>query len=679
MTATLISRQDAESKIASLTATTCDVEVLEEGAFVGKNKSPTSEDKHLSLGSISLKQTLRSSDEDADAEHQRALLARDGTFEWSLPCASDTKGALEGLLDSKEEGTIRQALDLIAEIYVRAGLVNPIFDADAIEGMPFRRPATVVSDTSGILQGGLDFIVRHIPKARVKIPAIVQMEIRNFSHRFLKIRRDSDGGKKKTRATKQLVEHLKSQGAERTLLRLELKDDVEIERTYLLGDPLRSAFVPDRDGTLGDLQLSVPLDAYVDRLILEAARHHQAQSEPGHPVYLLTSDLGQARMALAEGVKPLYFRSIPAKDVFGQCLSGRPLDPFTGEPRPVPLASIVWELATAFGHARLTSDEGTFTVRAIGEDLPWSPYHSIDDLLWYEVEERGQVIRTLPQRSNSEEVPAPTVGSKPERDVSYAPPSYQRMNVNHLLRLICALDDRQDMEQVEVEQLLHLSSRSVSHYRLFLTSANLIRLEGTLWKATHRLREMSIAIRDEDPLSIQRGFSYAPSYLTLVQRAKALANGEALDLSDLGVDSRRTYLVLGELTLLCASVGKDAVYPTLNQPDPVEFSKLALARFEELAGTDAIVATGRWLEALIQQDGVHPEVSRRSLEHASKAGLIRRSLEGSTTQTQYDDHKVHVLRVERGTPVAKPVHLYRGDYLMPGNQSVSINLEDRRR
>lgn len=667
MTPRLISRTDAEFKIASLTAAPCGVQVVEERAFVGGNKSPTSDDKCLSLGSISLKQA-KLSDGSADAEHERALLGRDGTFEWSLPGPSDMRGALEKLLGDKG-GDVGRALDSIAAIYVRAGLVNPILDAEAIEGMPFRRSATVVSDTSGVLQGGLDFIVRHIPKARVKIPAIVQMEIRNFSDRFLKIRRESrDSKQRKRRATKQLIEHLMSQGAERALLRLELTDDVEIERTYLLGDPLRSAFAIDRDQTIGELQLSVPLKTYVDRLILEAARHHQAQSEPGHTVYLLTSDQGQARMALAEGIRPLYFRSIRPDEVFGQRLTGRPLDPFTGEPRPVPLASIVWELATAFGHARLTSHDGTFAVSAIREDLPWSPYHSIDDLLWYEIEKKGAM----------EEVAVPTVGINPERDVSSTSPSYQRMNVNHLLRLICALDDRQAMEQAEVEQLLSLSSRSVSHYRLFLTSADFIRSEGARWKATSRLKEISIAIRDEDPLSMQRGFAYAPSFLKLVQRVKALDNGKALDLSDLGIDSRRTYLVLGELTLLCAAVGKKAVYPTLNRPDPAEFSKLALARFEELAGGDAIVATGRWLEALIQQDGVHPEVARRSLERASRAGLIRRSMEGSTTQTQYDHHKVHVLRIERGIPVAKPIHLYRGDYLMAGNQSVSIRLGSRK-
>ena len=369
MTATLISREDAEFEIAALTATSCNVAVMEDRAFVGREERAADQDKWLPLGSICLKLAPQPAGANSNQKHQRALLASDGSFEWTLPSDSDTKMALEHLLGDKDMRALSRVLDSVAEIGVRAGLVNPTFDPAVIEDMPFRRITTVVSDTSGVLQGGLNFIVRYLPKARVKVPTIVQMEIRESSNRFLQLRRDTKGARRKGRATKQLMEHLMSQGAERVLLRLEIQDDVEIERTYLLGDPLRSAFVRDRDKTLTDLQLNVPLRAYADRLILEAARHHQAQSEPGHAVLLLTSDQGLARMAMVEGVRPLYFRTIRPKDVFGQRLTGRPLDPFAGEPRPVSLALLLWELATAFGRARLESDQGTFTVSALGEDL----------------------------------------------------------------------------------------------------------------------------------------------------------------------------------------------------------------------------------------------------------------------------------------------------------------------
>lgn len=676
MTGTLISREDAESKIASLTTSPCSIAVTEEHAFVGKNKG--SPNGWLQLGSVSLKMAPQPVRKDIDAEHYRALLAGAGAFEWLLPSASDTKAALGEVLGDEDGGSVRRALDSVAAICVRAGLVNPTFDAEAIEDLPFRRTATVVSDTSGVLQGGLDFIARYVPKARVKVPAIVQMEIRNLSDRFLKMRRDRRSAKREQRGTKQLMAHLESQGAERVLLRLELRDDVEIERTYLLGDPLRNAFVPDKDRTLNDLQLSVPLDAYVDRLILEAARHHRAQSEPGHAVLLLTSDQGQARMALAEGVQPLYFRSIRANEVFGQRLIGRPLDPFTGEPRPVPLASLLWELATAFGCARMTSLRGTFTVSAIGEDLPWSPYHSTNDLLWYEIEDVSDAA--IVHRPSSEEEPesATIGGSSPAKRRTPKKVSYQRMNVNHLLRIICVVDDRSALEQAEVSGMLGLSSYSTLHYRRFLLSAGLIRLEGRRWVATDRLKGVSRAARDGDPMSLREALGNAPSFRALVDRVERTGQGEPIDMATFG-QSVRTYLTLGEATLTCASVGKDAVFPTMSRPSVADFGRLALARFNELAAGGKIVATGLWLESLIRHDGIHPEIARPLLERASDAGLIRRSTEGSTTQSRYDDHVVHVLRVEDGMPIVRPVHLYRGDYLIPGKASVSLRVEEPRR
>ena len=700
MTKVLTSPQDAEFEIAKLTSGPCSICAREERAFGNQ---------WFSLGTIFspavtyLEPQYSGIDNVSAKTRQRAQLVREGTFEWSLPCYADAKKTLVSLLNgATDDERVCRALDLVATIAVRTGLLHPVFDPAAIENMPFRRSTTIVSDTSGLLQGGLDFVVRHIPKARVKVPAIVQMEIRNMSHRFFKTRRDaakvsatspatvaplpSKDEKRQEKRRKDaprqrvrlLTEHLRSQGAERALLRLELQDDMEIERTYLFGDPLRNAFKPDRDSGLAELQLAVPVDAYVDRLILEAARHHQAQSEPGHPVLLLTSDQGQARMALAEGVKPLYFRAVDAQDLFGQRLTGRPLHPFTGEPRPVSLVSLLWELATAFGSVCLRGESGAFTVSALREDLPWNPYHSVDDLLWCEV---------MKDESRSSSMPDPASSSKDGsrltvRDSTRVPLpatdppiTYQRMNVNRLLTLICALVDEVAVTEAEVMELLELSRHSVPRYRRFLTSAGYIDIEEDHWIAKDRLREVSIAMRNEDLQSMLASLRYAPSFQALAQRVEGLNMGELLDLSDLGEPSR-TYRVLGELTLLCASAGKDAIYPTLNRPASVDFAQLALTRFRELATWEAIVPTGRWLEALIRKDGIHPEVARRSLEDASKAGMLRRSTEGSTPEMAFDDHVVHVLRIEEGTPVAKPIYLYRGDYLIPGKASVSLRIEE---
>ena len=141
--------------------------------------------------------------------------------------------------------------------------------------------------------------------------------------------------------------------------------------------------------------------------------------------------------------------------------------------------------------------------------------------------------------------------------------------------------------------------------------------------------------------------------------------------------SAATYRTLGELTLICASVG-GKVYATPAHPAPGSFAQIALRRFRDLDSGDGLVATGRWLESLIQHDGIHPEIARRALEQANEEGLLRRSTEGSTMQTAFDNLVVHVLRADDdGMPIAMPVHLYRGDYLIPGKASVSLRIEER--
>jgi hypothetical protein len=42
----------------------------------------------------------------------------------------------------------------MAAISLRVGLQHPRFDPHSLVEMPFRRSTTIVSDTSGVLQGG---------------------------------------------------------------------------------------------------------------------------------------------------------------------------------------------------------------------------------------------------------------------------------------------------------------------------------------------------------------------------------------------------------------------------------------------------------------------------------------------------------------------------------------------
>lgn len=154
-----------------------------------------------------------------------------------LALERDVDAQLFKLMGLKEadrtNGKLRRAMDAMGGIAVRLGLRYPRLDPFALEGMPYRRSTTVVADTSAVIQGGLDFVARHLhPAARVKVPAIVQMEIVNFAERFLSTRRAP-----KIRPLDILIDHMLSQGGQRVLLRLELNTDTEIERNFLLGDP----------------------------------------------------------------------------------------------------------------------------------------------------------------------------------------------------------------------------------------------------------------------------------------------------------------------------------------------------------------------------------------------------------------------------------------------------------
>ena len=102
---------------------------------------------------------------------------------------------------------------------------------------------------------------------------------------------------------------------------------------------------------------------------------------------LMTSDQGLARMALTEGIEPIFFNSNAVSHLLGTTLSGVTFRPFAaGDARLLSssVADVLWECAVAFGSARLTDDdtEAAFEVTSMGGDAVWSPYHSREDLLW---------------------------------------------------------------------------------------------------------------------------------------------------------------------------------------------------------------------------------------------------------------------------------------------------------
>ena len=683
----LSSPRQADEAIARFFASdkTGRIEVFEETAFGAE--SP------LALGSISLK-TL----EDDQANVRAAV--RNGSFEWLVPDKADVSNDLHRLLGTKdlkkgdsESATARisNLLDDMTGIAVRLGLIWPRFDAVSVAEMPFIRPVTVVADTSGVLQGALTFIAEHLhPTARVKIPAVLHMEVVNQADRFMKSRRSA-----KARKDVVLAEHLLSQTGQRALLRLELRQDTEIERNLLIGDPLRIAFKEDRDPDLKELNLNVPLRSYVDRMILESARQHQAYASPGHPVYLLTGDQGLARMALAEGINPLFFKKMKADQFFGLKLSGANFSPFNTRIISTPISAILWELATAFGRARLVRDEGdaSIDVTAIDKELGWSAFHSQEDLLWFRTMNLPQFASAAENNKDEDAPPASEkkkVISKPSKSErtstkiskvrlhqdNRAEVAFYRLNLKSLVALIDKLSRDHSASDENVGDVLELRTESgLAEYRRFLLSGELIEDGRREWVATDRLVALGDAQREHDLLRMVEGFSETPSFAAFLRLLQE--HSRPGDPVDLPIPRRVLpfYLSLGELTGVGMSLPSMGYFATSRYPNLREFVELALQRYRELAPDNGWVSVGEWLELLARKDGVHPVRSRENLQEAAAANLIRRYTEGSTTDTRHDDHTLRILQTERGVPTVNTVHLYRGDFLIPDKSSSSLRLE----
>lgn len=630
-------------------------------------------------------------------------------YEWKTPeikiIREDLIAALEIPVDvqdkhkaaatEKDVNRLDRILDSIASVGVRLGLTHPCFDADILSELPFRRPVSIVPDTSAISQGALDFIARFThPAARIKIPAIVHMEIVNQADRFFSLRR----GEKHSR-TATLLEHVLSQGAQRVLLRLELHSDAEIERTAVLSDPLRNAFQAEKD--IPNSNLSAPVRSYCDRLILEVARQHQAYSAPGHQVYLLTSDQGMARMAISEGIIPIFYEATRAAHFFGKTFSGAGLNPFNGSITRFPLTSVLWELAATFGKVRLARNDNSMyvDVAAIGDNLTWSPFHSREDLLWVAAHPSLPVIAQQQEEVGDSSVAQPTqkveqpsrgldskasVGDHntvPKKSriaplrISSETEGYVRFSAEKFIEITCALAAQSGEKRDCLEGLLaDQSPRTIKDYRRLLESGGLIEATSKGWRTTDVLLALSDALYAIDIETIEKHLLLIPSFRNYTQ---LLAKGKPLTKGSGGIPGRAFpgYTILAEISCVACSIADEGVYATEANPPAKHFADIAAESFLALSGGEDYVAVGTWLEHLIRSYGIHPVHARSRLLEAHKRNLIVLHTEGSTTETRYDRHAFRVLTLERGKPQISTNHLYRGDFLIPGKSSTSMHIE----
>ena len=639
-------------------------------------------DAWVSVGTISLHPELPAASQ--DAEEGTALLERAfryGFFDWEIPgeeCLTRelTEALTNEITDRQNSDRISRDISKVAagvaHAAIRCGLAHPVLDATTLSRLPFRRTVGIVMDTTAVLQGGLDFAARHLtPAARLRVPAVVQMEIQNFVDRYFsqRYKRPRSG---------MLVDHMLSQAGQRALIRLGREH--RVERPRLGAEPLRGIVQPDSDAEDRNLGLQMVQRSFADRLILETAVQRRDDAAPDHPVMLMTADQGLTRMSLAEEIEPIFFDTNAASALLGSTLSGVPFKPFVNDglrTYPVSLGATLWELAVTFGSARLigVASSDSFEAVAIGERF----LDAREDVLWTRAVSTSAAAKPSPPKikavadsTESDSAGPATLSTTPgprSRTLSGA----YGFSPGSMIDLMVALNGAALSDAAGME-VAHVNKRnSYEQYRRFLYAGGFAVKSGAEMEKTDRLssliRSMIAGAFDEILVLL----SLVPSFkrfLTNVEVGSPLTQGD----SEISATAFRSYCALAEMCCAGVRFVDAGIYPTPENPVPEHFSRPALAAYDTVRRGEDYALTGAWLDEMTKRFGIHPVRARQRLAEAHQGGYIRRYVEGSTPETRYGNRNLHVLSFDGGVPKVRNVNLYHGDFLMPGRAAVSIRL-----
>ena len=692
---TLSSKRGAESALAELllqyqhakdVLPDLRLEVCEDKCF---------SDKWVDAGVIKLFPERRqaSKTEEVDDFDRVSLAIRHGFFRWTVPSSEQILRQIDDALpnasgrknQSRRNRRIAESAKSIAHIATRCGLANPAFDAQTLEIMQSRRPVSVVVDTNAVLQGGLDFFAKHVlPVARIKVPALVHMEIINFVDRYFSQRN------RKSYTPSMLLDHLCGHGGQRVLLRLETNVNVEFERPKLGADPLRGIVTSDSDAEDKNLGLQRIQRSFADRLILETAIQHQEQAPSNHQVMLLTGDLGLARMSLAEGLQPIYFNPNAASSVFETALSGVNFAPFSSDGanfHATSLVELLWEFATAFGKARVSFIERpvNFQVLALGEGVAWQPYHSFDDLLWTKTSIDAKSKQ--PDSGADANAEQETIDGGKRNQTDRAKTDFKGnkirsrlrsgaydFNLTSMFRLIQKLNEVETLTDREGMMLIKVgSSVAYKKYRNFLIAGNFVTPRGERIDKNDSIDQLYLGLTKADYASLRSALANVDSFRQFLERLQ-VGNAINQSASEFRKDVFRTYSNLAEICCAGVRLADKGIFGTPNEPSAAKFATQALNAYESVKSGEAFALTGLWLEKLIETFGIHPIQARQRLMEGHQGGYIQRYFEGSTPDTRFENRNLQVLIYARGELLVRKINLYHGDFLMPGRASVSLKL-----
>ncbi|MDZ7992855.1 MAG: hypothetical protein RM022_019510 [Nostoc sp. EfeVER01] len=617
-----------------------------------------------------------------ETRYDEYCAAKFGGFEWQILSLEKLNNNItEALENSQSKDRVQKAFrEGLQDVLRRTLLLLPIFDVETIGKIPLQKPITIVTDTSAIHQGGLDFICRFLsPWAKIKVPAIVHMEIINQVDRYFATRRESQKKKKPVAAA--LREHILSQGGQRTLLRLEFSD-AEIERGDLGADPLRGIVTPSSDPEDGNLKLQEIVRSFADRLILETARRFQTQVRPDHALALLTSDQGLARMTMAEGMDVFFFesRSFPKFD--SRKLTGSLFHPFSQKIYTVPLTDVLWELAVSFGCLRLQNYNTNESLELWGipsGEYTWQPLHVKNDLLWgiFNSGTSSTTDNTSIALSSDIESSGHTDAVSSENIEKTAIAKAYAFSPDQMLLLMKMLVDKGELTNQEAQDKLGLKHQErYNLYKNFLKSGSFVEINDSKIICTELLKSLWQSVLDEDHIKFL-------SYLKKVPSFEALHNhvnqGKTVEYSTLPIlnNAKSTYIKLGEAACAWLNIQNKKIVATDNIPDIPDFANLAVEVYKFIRSQEDTewILTGRWLEELAIKYAVHPILARKLVKKAQEQNLVNVYAEGSTPDTRFEQHDLWIIKTSDGLPQLEKVYLYHGDFLIPGTSAVRIKLE----
>ncbi|MUG97089.1 hypothetical protein F7734_34035 [Scytonema sp. UIC 10036] len=631
---------------------------------------------------------------ETETRYDEFCAAKFGGFEWQLPTTDKLRENIFKFLDSSsypKESVEKAFREGLQDVIRRTLLLLPVFDVETISRIPLQRPITIVTDTSAVHQGGLDFVCRFLtPWARIKVPAIVHMEILAQVDNYLsKIRWNSDNKKKAHSNPATLRQHLLSQGGQRTLLRLEFHSDAEMERGDLGADPLRGIVTSSSDSEDKALGLQNVTRSFADRLIVETARRFQTEVRPSHPLALLTSDQGMARMAMAEGIDVLFFqaRSVPKFD--GRTLTGTLFHPFKSTLYTVSLTTLLWELAVSFGCLRIHNPDTNASLQLWGipssEGVTWQPLHIKDDLLWgkFEPGTSTRIVSVQPDTSSFSFVPDVTVSkqqtsSSSPLNTDILPEGYA-FSPDRMFQLIKSLVETRELTTEIAQATIGLKHQDrFNLYKNFLRSGSFIEIHDERIKSTQFLMSLWQSILSRDLTSFLNYLRKIPSFEKVYNYVKRLKVVEPHDKElPLRNKAKSTYIRLGEAACAWLNITNRGIVITDNKPELTDFANVAVEVYKLICsqGDTEWVLTGLWLEELAFYHHIHPIFVRELLEKARFQKLLDVYVEGSTPDTRFEQHNFWILKISDGIPQLEKIFLYHGDFLIPGTATVRIKVE----